>query len=355
MDGKPRKIRRVVVIDDSRVAQAIMEAAFGRRPEFTVVGVAPDATTGIEMIKRLAPDLVTLDLCMPYIDGAALLGMMTTFTDLCKIVISDQATKSILISKQLEALGATLCLGKLDLNANENLFFKKINSACERSEVLVRKRVLSESVSSTEGQQHVVRGLRPAVHFGYPVPIDEDARLAVLGRKRLANSLPECQFDLITRFAAEATEFPVCLLTFIDQDTQWVKSAYGFNEECGPRAHAFCNYTIATRDLFVIHNAETDARFANNPFVTSGPQFRTYAGHPVISKDGICLGALCVLDTRVRPLNQSVTRRLGQISEIIASIIEVRSVDLALGMLNVELNKCQPEKIGGQTSLLRSV
>jgi GAF domain-containing protein len=332
MDGKNRKIRRVVVIDDSRVAQAIMEAAFGRRPDFTVVGVAPDATTGLEMIKRLAPDLVTLDLCMPYIDGAALLGMMTSFSDLCKVVISDQATKSILMSRQLEALGATLCLGKVELNANEQLLFKKINSACDRLETLASKRVLAASVPSPEARRHVARGSRPVVHFGYPVPIDEDDRLASLANKQLANAIPECQFDLITRFAAEATEFPVCLLTFIDSDTQWIKSAYGFNERFCPRTHAFCNYTIATRDLFIIHNAETDSRFANNPLVTSGPQFRTYAGHPVISKGGICLGALCVLDTKVRPLSQSVTRRLGQISEIISSVIEIRSADLALGV-----------------------
>lgn len=345
MDGNNRKIRRVVIIDDSRVAQAIMEAAFGRWPEFTVVGVAPDATTGLDMIKRLAPDLVTLDLCMPYIDGAALLGMMASFPDLCKVVISDHATKSILMSKQLEALGATLCLGKQDLNTNERLFFKKINSACERLEALASKRALLESGLSPEARRHAIRGGKRVVHFGYPVPADEDARLAALADKRLANALPECQFDLITRFTAEATTFPVCLLTFIDQDTQWIKSAHGFDEKSGPRAHAFCNYTIATRDLFVIHNAETDGRFADNPSVTSGPQFRTYVGYPVISKSGICLGALSVMDTKVRPLNQTVTRQLGQISRIISSIIEIRSTDLALSELNDKITDWQPEKM----------
>ena len=89
------KVRRVVVVDDSRISQAILESTFNDNPSFVVVGVASDATDGFELARKLAPDLITIDLCMPYIDGTALLQMLTNYTSICKIVVSEQITKSI--------------------------------------------------------------------------------------------------------------------------------------------------------------------------------------------------------------------------------------------------------------------
>ena len=126
MNMAARKVRRVVIVDDSRTSQAILERTFEQRPDFKIVGIAGDATQGMEMVRRLGPDLVTIDLCMPYIDGAALLETMKNWTGLCKIVISDQAVKSILVSSKLEALGASLCLGKREILNAPSFFFKRV-------------------------------------------------------------------------------------------------------------------------------------------------------------------------------------------------------------------------------------
>ncbi|WP_242098506.1 response regulator [Sphingomonas sp. CROZ-RG-20F-R02-07] len=316
----------MVIVDDSRTSQLILEAAFQAHGGFDVVGMASDAAAGYTMVRRLGPDLVTIDLCMPYIDGSALLDMLAPLTATCKIVVSDLAATNIAMAAKLKALGATLCLGKQDLVHRPEAFFKNMVKACEALEAKSWVSGPLLTLTSDGRTRGGSRSSRQPVHFGIPIPVDEEARLAELQRRRLDNAVREREFDLVTRFVAEETGFPVCLLTFIDKDTQWIKSSFGFDVTSGPRSDAFCNYTIAGGRLFVVGNAETDPRFANNPMVTGAPGFRTYVGQPIVSGDGIQLGALCVLDTKVRPVPSSMTRKLASLTEILGSMIDRRPV-----------------------------
>lgn len=320
-----QKIRRVVVVDDSRTAQAILDAAFSGRPDFELVEVAQNAVEGENMIRRLAPDLVTIDLSMPYIDGAGLLERIGHYDLLCKVIVSDQAVANIGLAAKLEALGADLCISKRLITDNPVLFFGKLLKACKRVEEAAIGRldqplVLSSDVTRTSGVR--LRGL--PVNYGWPVPADENMRLAMLQAKQLANAVKENHFDRITQLTAEATDFPVCLLTFIDRDTQWIKSAYGFQGSTTSRAEAVCNHVIATGALFTVSNMATDTRFAALPSVAGSPGFRTYAGCPVVSNVGVRLGSLCILDTKVRPLTVPVTRKLTAFADIISGIVEAR-------------------------------
>lgn len=324
MEAATAKVRRIVIIDDSRTSQVILEAAFQAQGSFDVVGVACDATTGYDMIRRLGPDLVTIDLCMPYIDGSALLNMLSPLRTTCKIIVSDQAATNIAMASKLEALGASLCLGKRELAHRPQAFFKKIIKSCEALEANSWENSPLLTLASDGVTRSGLRRPRSPVHFGIPIPIDEEARLAELQQRQLANAVREREFDLVTRFVAEETGFPVCLLTFIDRDTQWIKSSFGYDGTSGPRGDAFCNYTIAGGRLFVVGNAETDPRFATNPVVTGEPGFRTYAGQPIVSACGIRLGALCVLDTKVRPVAPSMVRKLASLAEIVSSMIDSR-------------------------------
>jgi DNA-binding NarL/FixJ family response regulator len=318
------KIRRVVIVDDSRISQAILEAAFEGRTDFKVVGIAGDAATGVDLVRRLAPDLVTLDLCMPYIDGAKALEMMSDLTAVCKIIVSEQASHNIALSSRLEALGASWCLKKSELTDDPSAFFRKINQGCAGTEA-ANSVFAAVPLRQKTARHPGLQVKRAPLYFGYPVPVDEEARLITLQEKQLANAVRERQFDLITRHAAETTGFPVCLLTFIDRDTQWIKSSYGYEAERSARGDAFCNYTLATGTLFIVQNAVTDPRFSQNPVVIGEPGFRTYAGHPVVSEVGVRIGVLCLLDTKVKPVSTLASRQLAAIAEIVSSMIDNRA------------------------------
>src|SRR6202012_5075118 len=83
----------------------------------------------------------------------------------------------------------------------------------------------------------------------------------------------------------------------------WFKSRQGLDMAETPRSWAFCNHTILQRDVFVVENLALDTRFADNPAVAGGPQFRFYGGAPVVDPDGFALGSLCVIDYEPRRLD----------------------------------------------------
>jgi CheY-like chemotaxis protein len=324
MDSNSRKIRRVVIIDDSRTAQAIIETAFEARRDFRVIGVASGGDEGAQMIRQLGPDLVTIDLRMPYIDGCAFLEMTRGMHGTCKIVVSENISENAALIPKLEALGATLCLRKSDVIVDPALFFKKINAACDQFDAAERERSRLD-LSSSSARRTGLRPLRAPVHMGLPIPPDEEARIKILAAKRLANAEREQQFDLITRHVAEVTRFPVCLLNFIDRDTQWSKAAYGYQVERVPRIDAFCSHTIAAGETMIVANAAADRRFRTNPIVMGEPGVRTYVGHPIHAADGTRLGALCILDTAVRSVSISIIRHLERVAQIVSAIVDERA------------------------------
>ncbi len=64
---------RVLVVDDSNFVQTVIKAALAGHPEIEVVGVACDGVEGLQMISRLRPDVVTLDVEMPRMNGIQVL------------------------------------------------------------------------------------------------------------------------------------------------------------------------------------------------------------------------------------------------------------------------------------------
>lgn len=66
--GMPKKIR-VLVVDDSPFVRRTIVRMFEGNPEITVIDVASDGEMALDLIKKLQPDVVTLDVRMPVLDG----------------------------------------------------------------------------------------------------------------------------------------------------------------------------------------------------------------------------------------------------------------------------------------------
>ena len=320
----PSEKLRVVIVDDSRTIQAMLDNAFSKRTDFQVVGFSSDAATAVDMIRNLMPDIVTIDLNMPYIDGATLLRMVADLETVCKIVVSDAPLKNLALAASLVQAGAALCLGKTDLAADPTAFFTKVRAAAKGiGKGARRHRATGDGASHLVIAAAEMSPVRAKKHF--PVPGDEKDRLQFLRRSKLANNERERRFDLVTRHLTRVTDFPVSLLTFIDRDTQWIKSASGLEIRSTPREEAFCNYTIAQGGAFVVANAASDRRFAHFPSVANSPSVRCYAGYPVITSDGINVGALCVIDNRVRTVPKHVLDQLAGMADIVAEMIDQRT------------------------------
>src|ERR1035437_7281254 len=135
-----------------------------------------------------------------------------------------------------------------------------------------------------------------------PIPENEKKRVKVIGQYEVLDPVPEEVFDDLTELAARICEAPIALISLVDEDRQWFKAKVGvtINQTC--RSVSFCAQAILQDGLFIVPDAATDARFKNNPLVTSDPKIRFYAGAPLVSPDGHALGTLCVIDKGARSL-----------------------------------------------------
>lgn len=136
-----------------------------------------------------------------------------------------------------------------------------------------------------------------------PLPDNEQERLALLYELLLLDTPPEQRLDKIVEFAANEFDVPICLISLVDANRQWFKARIGLEVCETARDISFCAHALGGADLFVIPDARLDPRFHDNPLVTGAPHIRFYTGAPLLVRDGLAIGTLCLIDTRPRTLD----------------------------------------------------
>ncbi|GAC1305388.1 MAG: hypothetical protein NVSMB21_06990 [Vulcanimicrobiaceae bacterium] len=158
-----------------------------------------------------------------------------------------------------------------------------------------------------------------------PRPENERQRLAALETYRILDTPREPIFDAFAELAAETCGAPIALVSLVDESRQWFKASVGLALPEGPRDDAFCAHALTVPDILEVPDTLLDARFANNPLVTSEPYIRFYAGVPLVDRDGCALGTLCVIDDRPRTLAAHQRATLRRLARSIVALIEARA------------------------------
>ncbi|KQQ36274.1 diguanylate cyclase [Duganella sp. Leaf126] len=133
-----------------------------------------------------------------------------------------------------------------------------------------------------------------------PVPRSEVERLRALHGLCLLDTPSDPTFDEMTLLASQVFGTSMALISLVDEGRQWFKSRVGLDVRETPRSHAFCAWALLNPEPLVVLDALQDERFVDNPLVTGAPYLRFYAGAPLITQDGLCLGTFCVLDPSTR-------------------------------------------------------
>ena len=149
---------RVLIVDDSAVVRQILTEILASDPGIEVVGTAADPLLAREKIKRLALDVITLDVEMPRMDGLAFLENLMRLHPLPVVMISSLTERGADTTLQALALGAVDFVSKPKLDVTRGLqgyadeIIEKVKTASRsRVRALVRAPVAPKLTLASTG------------------------------------------------------------------------------------------------------------------------------------------------------------------------------------------------------------
>jgi two-component system, chemotaxis family, protein-glutamate methylesterase/glutaminase len=108
----PRRKIRVLIVDDSSIVRRILSEALSSADDIEVAGTAPDPYVARDKILALKPDVLTLDIEMPRMDGLTFLRKLMQFYPIPAVVISSLAQENCGAALDAMAFGAVEVLAK---------------------------------------------------------------------------------------------------------------------------------------------------------------------------------------------------------------------------------------------------
>lgn len=140
-----KKVHKVLIVDDSAVFRALLSEIIDSDPQLEVVGVAVDPYEAREKIKKLKPDVITLDIEMPKMDGVQFLKNLMRLHPMPVVMIST-----------LTQHGAEATLAALDIGAVDYFPKPTENVASEMSNYrqLVVEKVKMAATANIAGAVH---------------------------------------------------------------------------------------------------------------------------------------------------------------------------------------------------------
>jgi two-component system cell cycle sensor histidine kinase/response regulator CckA len=162
------------------------------------------------------------------------------------------------------------------------------------------------------------------------------ARLAALHKTGLLETPEEERFDRFTRLAAQILGVPTVVISLVDSDRQYVKSAtsprgapsVGWN----PLETTFCQDVVASGSPLVVSDVKSEPKLFER-----GTAWGAYLGIPLTTDDGYVLGALSAIDEAARIWTDKDVAMLGALAAGVMSEIQRRQSDRAAHDMQIRL------------------
>ena len=194
---------RVLVVDDSAFVRKVVTQMLSRSPFIDVVGTARDGTEALEMCARLAPDVVTLDLVMPGMDGLEFLRRQMAIRPV-PVVVCSISHESGAAALEAFDLGAVEFVQKPTALATDKVFeiAEELLTKVKTAATVVMAPLRPSPAASLDGERGRTPGATAngvaAAHSGA-----QSADIVVIG---ISTGGPQALRHVIPRFA---TSFPV--------------------------------------------------------------------------------------------------------------------------------------------------
>jgi len=155
LEPKKNKIK-ILIVDDSAFMRKALSMMLESDPQIEIIGTARDGEEGIEKVKLLKPDLVTMDIEMPRMDGLAALRQIMLHNPVPVMMISSLTTEGASATLDALEMGAVDFIPKqlsyvsLDIIKIKDDLLAKIKDIARRKNILMAKYRTNAFFSSTD-------------------------------------------------------------------------------------------------------------------------------------------------------------------------------------------------------------
>lgn len=118
----------ILIVDDSVTIRAMIETLLDKDESLHIVGIARDAQEAVELIEETDPDVVTLDIAMPGMDGMELLDTIMRSQPRPVIMLSSLMREGSDLAAQATEHGAAGCFNKNHVIRDADMLIELIKS-----------------------------------------------------------------------------------------------------------------------------------------------------------------------------------------------------------------------------------
>lgn len=192
---KRRKLK-VLVVDDSALIRSLMKAIINREKDMECVGTAPDPMAAREMIRERDPDVLTLDVEMPKMDGLDFLERLMRWRPMPVLMVSTLTEKGSEITIRALELGAVDFISKPRLGIADGME-ESAAEITEKIRAVAQARVRNTPVAPAAEEKFSADAILPSVAGRY----SSTEKLIVVGASTGGTQAIK---ELLTRLPADA-------------------------------------------------------------------------------------------------------------------------------------------------------
>jgi two-component system chemotaxis response regulator CheB len=196
---------KVLIVDDSALIRGVMREIINSQPDMEVVGVAPDPLVARELIKQTNPDVLTLDVEMPKMDGLDFLERLMRLRPMPVVMVSSLTERGSEITMRALELGAVDFVTKPKMSIQSGML-EYADLIAEKIRIAARARIKPRTLSQAQDQAAGVT--LPSLRN----PLTSSEKLIIIGASTggteaikdfLIQLPPDCPGILITQHMPE--------------------------------------------------------------------------------------------------------------------------------------------------------